>query len=115
VLACFVTAPGDPPDHRRMFRALQVVRAPGAVSMEPPTDLLVKILNDGYEFSPSLSAGRHLLRIENAASERRLFRIERIIPGRTVEEELTWGRQRLTMPETVRPTGSNPDDLTLSV
>lgn len=104
VLACFVTAQGDPAEHRRMFRPLQVVSAAGAISTEPRADLVVKILNDSFEFSPALSAGRHLLRIENAAAERRLFRIERVLPGRTVEEALTWGRQRLTVPETVRPT-----------
>jgi hypothetical protein len=106
VLACFMTAPGDPPEHRRMFRPLHVAPAPDAASMEPPTDLVVKILEDGYEFSPSLSAGRHLLRVENATSQSRLFRMERILPGRTVEEALKWRRGRLTVPETVRPTES---------
>jgi hypothetical protein len=97
VLASFTTSPG-------MFKHLHVVPSPGAVLTEPPTDLVVKILDGGYEFSPTLSAGRHLLRIENAASERRLFRMERILPGRTVEEALAWRRQRLTVPQTERPT-----------
>jgi hypothetical protein len=106
VLACFVTTAGDPAEHRRMFRPLHVVPVADAVSIEPPTDLVVKIRDDGYEFSPSLSAGRHLLRVENATSQSRLFRMERILPGRTVEEALKWRRGRLTVPETVRPTES---------
>jgi hypothetical protein len=44
VLACFMTAAGDPPEHRRMFRPLHVAPAPDAASTEPPTDLMVKIL-----------------------------------------------------------------------
>ena len=104
VLACFVTAPGDPSEHQRMFRPLQVAPALGARSTEPVTDLVVKILEDGYEFSPSLSAGRHLVRVENATSQRRLFRMERILPGRTAEEALAWRPQRLTVPDTLRPT-----------
>ena len=103
-LACFLTAPKDPPEHMRMVKPLQVVPAATARSSEPPTDLVVRILDNGYEFSPSLSAGRHLMRIENATSERRLFRMERVLPGRTIEEALKWGRQRLTVPDTGRPT-----------
>ena len=38
VLACFMTAAGDPPEHRRMFRPLHVVPAPDAASTEPPTE-----------------------------------------------------------------------------
>jgi hypothetical protein len=106
VLVCFMTAPQDPPEHQRMSRPLHVVPAPGALSIEPPTDLVVKILDNGYEFSPTLSAGRHVLRVENAASQRRLFRMERVLPDRTVEEALSWSRGRLTVPETVRPTES---------
>ena len=60
VLACFMTAAGDPPEHRRMFRPLHVVPAPDAASTEPPTNLMVKILDDGYEFL-SLALGRSTL------------------------------------------------------
>ena len=90
-LACFMVFAGDPPEHQQMLKPLHVVPAPGAPSMEPPTDLVVKILDDGHEFSPSLSAGRHLLRVENAASQSRLFRMERLLPGRTIEEARKWG------------------------
>jgi hypothetical protein len=105
-LACFVTTPKDPPEHLRMVKPLQVVASTTALSREPPTDLVIRILDDGYEFSPSLSAGRHLLRVENATTQRRLFRMERVLPGRTPEEAIAWGRQRLTVPDTVRPTES---------
>ena len=105
-LACFMVFPGDPPEHRQMLKPLYVVPAPGTPAMEPPADLVVKILDDRHEFSPSLSAGPHLLRVENAASQSRLFRMERLLPGRTVEEALKWNRGRFTVPETVRPTES---------
>ena len=46
------------------------------------------------------------MRVENATTQRRLFRMERVLPGRTPEEAIAWGRQRLTVPDTVRPTES---------
>jgi hypothetical protein len=102
-MVCFFTPPENPPEHRRMIRQIQVVASPDAPSREPPADLVVRILDDGFEFSPALAAGQHVLRVENATSERRFIRIERLLPGRTVEQALNWGRRRLTVPETERP------------
>ena len=39
-LGCFVTTPGNPPEHLRIFRLLQVVPAISARSIELPTDLV---------------------------------------------------------------------------
>src|SRR5262245_2096183 len=103
-LVCFIIPPGNPPEHRRMVKQIQVVASPDAPSREPQSDLVVKILDDSFEFSPALSAGRHLLRVENATSERRFIRMARLLPGKTVEQALEWTRRRLTVPETERPT-----------
>jgi len=101
---CVIIPPGDAPEHRLMVRPFQVVPSPDALSKEPQADLVVRILDDDFEFLPALLAGRHVLRVENATSERRFIRMERVLPGKTVEQALNWGRRRLTVPETERPT-----------
>jgi hypothetical protein len=103
-LVCWIIPPGNPLEHRRMVRHLQVVPSPDAPSKEPQADLVVRILDDSFEFSPALAAGRHVLRVENATSETRFIRMERLLPGRTVDQALNWGRRRLTVPEAERPT-----------
>jgi hypothetical protein len=83
---------------------MRVVPSPDAPSSEPAADLVVKILDDDFEFTPSLASGQYVLRVENATSERRFIRMEPLLPGRTIAEALAWGRRRLTIPETERPT-----------
>ena len=95
-LVCDMPMPGEGHSHRKsgMMKRLDVVGEPVNDGIEPAADLVVRILKEGFDFSPVLSAGRHVVRVENAASDMRQFRIQRVLPGSTVEDARTWERGR---------------------
>jgi len=95
-LVCYMGDGNSPWGHLKkgMLKSLQVLASDTADVGEPAADTTVVIRDDGYEFSPALSAGHHVMRVENRASDERQFRIQRLLPGRTVEEALGWQRAR---------------------
>jgi hypothetical protein len=111
-LVCRMAADGDPRGHLKkgMLRRLDVTAAGAGSVTEPATDVTVTILNDGFEFSPVLTAGHHTLRVVNSASENRQFRIQRLLPGRTVEEALNYQRGNTASGRTITGAGAVPFD-----
>jgi hypothetical protein len=111
-LVCLMGAGGDPRAHLKkgMLRRLDVTATGAGSMMEPATDVTVTILDDGFEFSPALTAGHHTLRVLNSASESRQFRIHRVLPGRTVEEALNFQRGNTASGVTIAGTGPVPFD-----
>jgi hypothetical protein len=111
-LVCRMGADGDPRAHLKkgMLRRLDVTATGAGSMMEPATDVTVTILDEGFEFSPSLTAGHHTLRVLNSASENRQFRIQRLLPGRTVEEALNFQRANTASGRTITGAGVVPFD-----
>lgn len=93
-LVCYMGAEGDARAHAKkgMVRRLDVMMAATASTVEPSADVVATILEDGYDFSPTLSAGRHVLKVRNTTSTEQQFRIQRVLPGHTVDEALTFRR-----------------------
>ena len=111
-LVCRMGADGDPRAHLKkgMLRRLDVTATDAGSVMEPATDVTVTILNEGFEFSPALTAGHHTLRVLNSASENRQFRIQRLLPGRTVEEALNYRRGNTASGRTIAGASAVPFD-----
>lgn len=111
-LVCRMGADGDPRAHLKkgMLRRLDVTATGAGSMMEPATGVTVTILDDGFEFSPSLTAGHHTLRVLNSASENRQFRIQRVLPGRTIEEALNYRRDNTASGRTIAGAGAVPFD-----
>ncbi len=85
-----------------MFRALTVVRAPQMVMAASSADLVATIGPDGrMTFSAPITAGRVLMRIENAHASNHEVQFRRILPGRTVAEAMAW--RLADSPTTPRP------------
>jgi hypothetical protein len=111
-LVCRMGPAGDPRAHMKkgMLRRLDVTAAGAGTLVEPATDVTVTILDDGFEFSPSLTAGRHTLRVLNSTSENRQFRVHRVLPGRTVNEALNYRRGTSAAGRTIAGDGAVPFD-----
>ena len=111
-LVCPMGADGDPRGHLKkgMLRRLEVTATGAGSVTEPATDVTVTILDEGFEFSPSLTAGHRTLRVLNSASENRQFRIHRVLPGRTVEEALNYRRGNTSIGRTITGAGAVPFD-----
>jgi hypothetical protein len=93
-LLCFISSPSDHRPHvtKGMARALTVVPAAGRGAAEPAAD--VRMVLDDYTFTatPAIRAGRHTIRVVNAAEQPHEVAIVRLEPGRTAADVLAWAR-----------------------
>lgn len=89
-LLCFIPSPdGVPHLMKGMVKPLTVVPAQsGAVA--PQADVRMTLRDYAYEITPELTAGRHVLRVENAAEQPHEVIIMRLAPGKTLHDVLGW-------------------------
>src|SRR5690606_22181261 len=94
VIVCFVPSPdGVPHIAKGMLRALTVTPATtgnAAATAMPVPDVTVKLVDYGFESSAPLSAGRHVIRIENDATQDHELVLVRLAPGKSVQELAAW-------------------------
>jgi hypothetical protein len=105
-MLCLIPSFGDRTAHyaKGMVRPL-VVRASGAArAREPAADGRIVLTDYSFSVSPSIRAGRHTLRVENAAAQAHEVVIERLMPGKTMEDLMAWSK-RLEGPPPVEPNG----------
>ena len=114
VLACFVGSARE--DRTRyhllngMVRALTVRPAPGPGARAPVPDAIVRIAADGaVRLSAPLTAGRRVIRVENAGTERYEFVVRRILPGHATADALAWRRRDGAGPAPFEPLGGLSD------
>ena len=90
VLLCFVDVPGGTPHVMRgMARAMRVT-APTASAGERPADLTMTLDDYSFTLSKPLSAGKHTVRVENAAGQPHEVEIVRLAPGKTLDDLGAW-------------------------
>jgi hypothetical protein len=91
VLVCFIPSPdGVPHIAKGMLRPVTVTPAPGAQAAAPIPDVTVKLVDYGFESSKPLTAGKHIIRIENAGPQPHELVLVRLAPGKTVENLASW-------------------------
>jgi N-acyl-D-amino-acid deacylase len=64
-----------------MYRPL-TVGPPTSSSSEPAADLVVRMTDSRFELSRPLTAGVHVIRVENAGTREHEFKVWRVLPGR---------------------------------
>jgi hypothetical protein len=93
LLLCFIPSPdGKPHVVKGMYRRLVVTPAPpgAAASGEPNADVTVKLSDYAFELSTPLTAGTHVIRIENNGPQLHELTIDRLLPGKTVADFQQW-------------------------
>jgi hypothetical protein len=90
--------------HKGMVRQLVVVPSPGGNGKEPAADGRIVLSDYAFAISPTLRSGRHTLRVENAADQPHELVIERLIPGKTMDDLMAWAK-RMEGPPPVEPNG----------
>jgi hypothetical protein len=92
-LLCFV----DIPDHvphvmKGMSKAITVVAAAaGAATATPPTaDVTMQLVDYDFTTTPALTAGRHVIRIENTAQQPHEVFIAKLDSGKTIADVQKW-------------------------
>ncbi len=94
VIVCLVPSPdGTPHMAKGMIRPLTVVPAatPEATTAAlPAADITVKLVDYGFESSAPLTAGKHVIRVENDGGQDHEIVLARLAPGKKVEDLAAW-------------------------
>ncbi len=70
MLVCFIPSPDQIPHIMKgMSKALTVAPATAATAVAPTSDITVKMTDYAWEVTPAISAGKHIIRLENAAEQ----------------------------------------------
>ena len=100
VMVCFVpAADGMPHVMKGMMHPFTVTASTQAEAAEPTADVDVKLVDYNFQVTPALTAGHHVLRIENAGPQPHELAIVRLEPGKEPLDFGKWG---------LKPTGAAP-------
>lgn len=93
-IVCVIPSPdGVPHAMKGMIKPLTVLPPTGAVAALPTADVTVTMRDYAWDITPAITAGRHVLRIENAAEQSHEFFIARLEPGRTAMDLALWAEK----------------------
>lgn len=95
---------GDGTNHlgRGMFRALTVIPRRQAVR-QPSFDATITMHDYGYAMSGKLSAGTRTLRLVNKGPQEHHIMMQRLLPGRTLDDVAKWQDAGRKGPRPVQP------------
>ncbi len=74
-----------------MIKALTVVAPTGEVVTAPTSDVTVQMTDYDWTLSAPLTAGKHMIRLENLAQQSHEMFIAKLDSGKTKEDFLKWG------------------------
>ena len=94
VIVCFVPSPdGVPHVAKGMMRPITVTpsTAHNASAVEAPVpDITIKLVDYAFENAKPITAGKHLIRIENDAAQDHELVLVRLAPGKSVQDVAAW-------------------------
>jgi uncharacterized cupredoxin-like copper-binding protein len=89
-LLCVIpSADGHPHVAKGMVKEL-IVSAGETVQQAPATTLTLKLTDYDFELSGPLTAGRHVVRVENVAAQPHELVVVKLEPGKTVQQMAEW-------------------------
>jgi hypothetical protein len=95
-LTCFIPSPdGVPHLMKGMVRPLTVTPATGAGASEPSADVTMKLVDFSFELDRPLTAGRRIIRVENAGGQPHEVAIVRLEPGKEPMDFAHWGEKQV--------------------
>ncbi len=91
VLMCAIPSPDHIPHFAKgMIRPLTVTPATGPAATVPTADIRVTMSDYAWDVQPAISAGKHVVRLENAAEQPHEMLIVKLAPGKTAMEFAGW-------------------------
>ena len=90
VFVCWIPSlDGVPHVMKGMLHPL-VVTAGATPAAEPATDVTIKLTDYDFQLSQPLTAGKHVLRVENAGAQAHEIVIAALAPGKTLRDFIAW-------------------------
>jgi hypothetical protein len=100
---CFIPSPdGIPHFAKGMIRSLVVTPSNQPSVAVPVADLTMKLYDFGFEFPAEISAGRHLIQIENGGPQHHEVEFVKLLPGTTFEALVEWAKAEAGPPPAVQ-------------
>lgn len=91
-LICFIDTPDKVPHVAKgMTKSLTVVAPTGAVAAAPTADVTIQMTDYAWKTTPALTAGKHVIRLENLAEQPHEMFILKLDEGKTKEDLIAWG------------------------
>ncbi len=91
-VACFIDTPDKVPHFAKgMLRSLVVTAAPATpVVATPIADVEVSMSDYAWDVTPALSAGKHVIKLQNTAAQSHEMFIVQLAPGKTAADMMKW-------------------------
>ena len=93
VFVCWIPSlDGTPHVMKGMMHPLVVTAgaAPAPVAAEPAADATIKLTDYDFQLSQPLSAGKHVVRVENTGAQAHEVVIAALSPGKTLQDFIAW-------------------------
>src|SRR5207247_7154782 len=93
VFVCWIPSPdGVPHVMKGMMHPLLVTAraAPAPVAAEPATDVTIKLTDYDFQLSQPLTAGKHVVGVENTGAQAHEIVIAALSPGKTLRDFIAW-------------------------
>jgi hypothetical protein len=108
VMVCFIpSADGIPHFAKGMVRPLTVTSSTDASAAAPTADIVMTLNDYTFTTSKPITAGRHTIKIENAASQSHELVLARLAPGKKAEDLPAWV-EKMSGPPPGEPIGGVP-------
>lgn len=98
-MLCVIPAPDGAPHFMKGMIKTLIVTQGNSTAVLPSADVTVKLSDYAFDFSAPLTAGHHVLRIENAGPQQHEMVLVKLEAGKTAEDFAKWAE---------KPTGPPP-------
>jgi len=89
-MVCFIpSTDGTPHAMKGMARGLEVTQGTSTATM-PAADITVKLTDYAFEITGPLTAGHHVVRVEDAGPQMHELVLVKLEPGKTVQQMAAW-------------------------
>jgi hypothetical protein len=90
-IVCFIPGADHIPHAMKgMVKALTVVPATSASAAAPASDISVTLSDYAFAVTPAITSGKHVIKIENSASQAHEMLIAQLAPGKTPADLAKW-------------------------
>lgn len=98
-ILCFIPSADNVPHVAKgMSRELTVVPTTSAMAAAPVSDITVKMTDYAWDVSPAITSGKHVLRLENLATQSHEMLIVKLDQGKTPMDLVKWTEKQVGPP-----------------
>jgi uncharacterized cupredoxin-like copper-binding protein len=91
LFVCWIpSADGVPHVRKGMMHPMLVTAAQAPAAAEPTADLSIKLTDYDFQLSQPLTAGTHVVRVENTGAQAHEVAITALSPGKTLQDFIAW-------------------------